>query len=121
MPKGGKRPGAGRKRGVPNKVNRELGAAAREYTDEALRALVRVMRKKSAPDNAVIAAANAIINRGHGLPAQAIKHSGFVGDLSKLTDDEIAFLERIGERLAAAGEDAGGAATTGAPAGQGVH
>jgi hypothetical protein len=72
MPSGGKRPGAGRKKGIPNKVTQELGTAAREYTEEALRALVRVMRKEDASDSAVIAAAKGILERGHGMPTQHV-------------------------------------------------
>src|SRR5712664_3987880 len=48
MARGGKRAGAGRKPGVPNKASRELKELAREYTEEAVGALVRVLRDKEA-------------------------------------------------------------------------
>jgi hypothetical protein len=94
---GGRREGAGRKPGVPNRIKRELQFAAQDYTDEALLALVRVMRKKTAPPSAVIAAATAILDRGHGKPAQAIR--GQPLDLRLLTDAELAALIAIHERL----------------------
>lgn len=74
-PSGGKRPGAGRPKGRLNAVTREIRALAQEYTEEALRALVRVMRDKKAPSAAVVAASTTIIAYGHGKPRQAVEHS----------------------------------------------
>lgn len=76
---GGKRPKAGRPKGRLNAVTREIRAAAQAYTDEALQALVRVMRDKKAPHAAVVSASTTIIAYGHGKPRQAIEHSGAEG------------------------------------------
>ena len=72
MGRGGKRLGAGRKPGLPNKVSRELKELAQQYTEEALEALVRVLRDTKAPASAQVAAATAILDRGYGKPAQHI-------------------------------------------------
>ena len=68
---GGKRPGAGRKIGVPNKVTIELQAAAQQYTEQALRTLVEVC-ENSESDAARVAAACAILDRGYGKPRQQL-------------------------------------------------
>jgi len=72
MSHGGKRDGAGRKKGAPNKATASIRDAAREYTDEALQALVRVIRDKDAPHAAVTGAANSILDRGFGKPSQTV-------------------------------------------------
>ena len=69
---GGKREGAGRKIGVPNKVTIELRDAAQQYTEQALRTLVEVC-ENSESDAARVAAACAILDRGHGKPKQQIQ------------------------------------------------
>lgn len=76
---GGKRPGAGRPKGVPNRATRELKALAADYTEEAVKALVRVMRSKSSSDTAVCTAAGTILAYGHGKPRQAVEHTGAAG------------------------------------------
>lgn len=72
---GGARPGAGRKKGTPNKVPNEervsLTLLAQSYTAEALEVLADVMRK-GASEAARVSAANSILDRGHGKPAQVI-------------------------------------------------
>ena len=47
----------------------------------------------------MIAAATAILDRGHGKPAQAIGHSGQPIDLRLLTDEELAAIIAFQERL----------------------
>ncbi len=68
---GGKREGAGRPTGVPNKATREQGARlselAKSYTDIAFSTLVDVALNGSS-DTARIAAANSILDRGYGKP-----------------------------------------------------
>jgi hypothetical protein len=64
-------PGPGRPKGVPNKVNRELASAAQEYTEEALEILIKVARSGRS-EAARVAAACAILDRGHGRPRQMI-------------------------------------------------
>ena len=64
--KGGARPGSGRKKGSPNKATASLRDIAREYTDEAVKGLVAVLRNAGEPAAARVAAANAILDRGYG-------------------------------------------------------
>jgi hypothetical protein len=68
MPRGGKRTGAGRPAGAPNKVNADLREAAQQYTSEAL-ATLRTICNSGASEAARVAAASAILDRGHGKPA----------------------------------------------------
>jgi hypothetical protein len=71
-------------------------AAARALTQEAVDTLAAVMRDGRATAAARIAAATALLDRGHGRPSQAVELN--VGcDLARLTDDELDALERIME------------------------
>lgn len=65
---GGKRPGAGRKKGAVNKVTRELKELAGEYTEEAIQTFVAVMQDPEAPAAARVAAADKLLDRSHGKP-----------------------------------------------------
>lgn len=73
MARGGKRDGAGRPAGTPNKATVEQKATitdlAREHTVLALQALVDVAGTGS--DSARVAAANALLDRAYGKPVQA--------------------------------------------------
>lgn len=69
----GSKPGerrGGRQKGVPNKVSRELKELARQYTDDALNALVEVLGSDS--DAARVAAARELLDRGYGKASQII-------------------------------------------------
>jgi len=70
---GGIREGSGRPAGAVNKATSELklnlSELAREYTQDALSALVGVMNT-SQSDSARIAAATAILDRGYGRPTK---------------------------------------------------
>lgn len=70
--KGGTRKGAGRPPGRRNKQTvrqaARLSELAREYTEEALKALADVMMNGS--DAARVSAANAILDRGYGKALQ---------------------------------------------------
>jgi hypothetical protein len=70
---GGMREGSGRPAGAVNKATSELrlnlSELAREYTNDALSALVGVMNT-SQSDSARIAAATAILDRGYGRPTK---------------------------------------------------
>lgn len=68
--KGGPRPGAGRPKNTPNKATKTLKELAREYTAEALTALVEVMRTETG--SAKVTAANAILDRGYGKPSTVL-------------------------------------------------
>lgn len=69
--RGGKRPGAGRKAGVPNKVNADLRELAQQYTTEALEALVGILRGDN--ESAKVSAAREILDRGHGKASQPVE------------------------------------------------
>ena len=70
---GGMREGSGRPVGAANKATSELklnlSELAREYTNNALDTLVKVMQS-SQSDSARIAAATAILDRGYGRPTK---------------------------------------------------
>lgn len=68
--------GKGRPAGRPNRATRELKALAQKYTEEAVRTLAEAMREPLAPTASRVAAAIALLDRGHGKPTQAIEHSG---------------------------------------------
>lgn len=69
--KGGARPGAGRKQGVPNKATIELKELARQYTEDAVHALVNVMMGDN--PSARVTAAKELLDRGYGKPSQFIE------------------------------------------------
>ena len=73
--RGGKREGAGRKPGVQNKVTRELKGAAQVYTAEALEVLIKIARSGKS-ESARVAAAIAVLDRGHGRPKQQTELTG---------------------------------------------
>lgn len=75
MARGGARPGAGRKPGVPNRVTADIKALAQSYGAEAVEELVRILRK-SENDNARIAAIKELFDRGYGKAAQSVIVNG---------------------------------------------
>ena len=72
--RGGKREGAGRPKGTPNKATREqkmrLSDLARTHCDSAMAALVNILEDGQS-ESARIAAAIAILDRGYGRPLHA--------------------------------------------------
>jgi hypothetical protein len=91
-PKGHKRYG-GRTAGVPNRVTRELKTMAQAYGPEALRIAVRIMRRKTATDQAKLAAVAIILDRAYGKPPQS-QDVAFTGDLhiESMSDRQLAAL-----------------------------
>ena len=73
----------GRKAGTPNKATAELKELARQYTGEALEALVTVMRSAES-DAARVAAVREIFDRGYGKATQLLASDEAAGGL-KLT------------------------------------
>lgn len=69
--KGGSTPGAGRKKGVPNKATADLKVAAAVYTKEMLLVLVRIAHNGES-EAARVSAANSILDRAHGKPTQTL-------------------------------------------------
>ncbi len=61
----------GRKKGVPNKATAEVKKAAQEHTEAAIKVLVEVAENGES-EAARVSAANALLDRGHGKPTQAI-------------------------------------------------
>jgi hypothetical protein len=61
--------------------------AAREFTDDALNALVEIC-KSGQTDSARVAAANCLLDRGYGKPMQQLE-TGSPGEFSRMTDEEL--------------------------------
>jgi hypothetical protein len=57
-----------------SKTITEIRSIARSYTRNAINVLVGIMRSKDATAAARVSAANAILDRGWGKPAQAIEN-----------------------------------------------
>ena len=64
---GGRRPGAGRPLGSPNKLTRPVRELAAAYGPDALNTLVEIMNHGES-ETARIAAAKELLDRGHGRP-----------------------------------------------------
>lgn len=60
----------GRRKGTPNRATAELKDLARQYTQDALDALVSVVRGQDGA--AKVAAARELLDRGYGKPSQVI-------------------------------------------------
>lgn len=78
MAAGGKRPGAGRPKGAPNKATAEVRDVAQGYTNEAVTTLVSIFLDKDQPAASRVAAAREILDRGHGRSKQSIEHNGSI-------------------------------------------
>jgi hypothetical protein len=86
---GGRREGAGRPSNAQSR--RSIAAAAREYGEDALKTLAEIMRDDEAPPAARIAASTALLDRGHGKPAQfSTDDPGAFRKAMDMTDDELA-------------------------------
>jgi hypothetical protein len=98
--RGGARPGAGRKKGIPNKATAPIREAAREYTSSALLTLASVMEGKDQPAAARVAAANALLDRAYGKPSQPIDGDGEGGPIRHTHDlsDEALAAIALGRR-----------------------
>lgn len=82
MARGGKRPGAGRPKGVSHRATEAekagLEIKARKHTGTALDALVEVAQSGES-EAARVSAATALLDRGYGRPRQQLEHSGADG------------------------------------------
>ena len=63
--------GRGRPKGSLNKATASVKEAAQAFTDDALKVLCEIMRDGES-EAARVAAANSILDRGHGKPKQAV-------------------------------------------------
>jgi hypothetical protein len=90
---GGARPGAGRKKGSPNKSTAEIKAIAQPYSEQAVKTLAQIMQTGES-EGARVSAANAILDRAWGKPSQAVLHSdpdgGPIKHLHGLSDEALA-------------------------------
>ena len=64
----------GRPPGAPNKLTRDIKAMAAEHGPAALAKIVSLMGSKD--QRVAMAAAQELLNRGYGRPAQPTEHSG---------------------------------------------
>lgn len=90
--KKGQKAGPGRPKGMRNHHTIEVTEAARPHTAEAIAKIVAIMRR-SKSDQAVVAAAREILDRGHGRPPQTLTHGGHV----RVTHEEA--LKLIADRI----------------------
>jgi hypothetical protein len=63
--KGGRRPGAGRKKGTPNRATKEIRELARQYGPDAIECLFGLMTSAK-NEQTRLAAANSLLDRGFG-------------------------------------------------------
>lgn len=87
----GKKTG-GRQKGSLNRVTTELRDMARQHTTEALGVLVSIKKDTEATPQARTAAAQAILDRGHGKPQQTALVG--IGGMDEI-DNFAAFLARL--------------------------
>jgi hypothetical protein len=92
MPAKGERIG-GRQKGTPNKATAEIKALAQEYGAEAIEALANALR--SSDPKVAIMAANALLDRGYGKPAQTL-----TSDPEKPLQHNVAVVDAFTRRIA---------------------
>lgn len=75
MARGGKRPGAGRPAGAPNKITADIKALAQVHAETAIRELATIL---TTAENAQarIAAAKELLDRGYGKATQYAEVTG---------------------------------------------
>lgn len=81
MPRGGKRPGAGRPAGQPNRDTAARRAALADLLSDHVETAIATLAKIAATgtsESARISAATAILDRTYGRPAQAVDLAGQV-------------------------------------------
>jgi hypothetical protein len=79
--RGGKREGAGRRKGTPNKATADIKAQAQKYTPDALKTLHAIMRD-SESDAARVSAAKELLDRGYGKSPQPQTGEGGEGPIT---------------------------------------
>lgn len=85
--RGGRREGAGRPAGVPNKANADLRALAQQYTEPALKELARLALGAES-ETARVAAIKEVLDRGHGKASEHVTIRD-ERDLSKWNDADL--------------------------------
>lgn len=82
---GGKRPGAGRRKGAVSQAKLDIAAMAKEHAEIALKVLVSVANNTKAPSAARVSAASAILDRGFGKPRQSVEVDGTMAGVMTVT------------------------------------
>lgn len=94
MSGGGKRPGAGRKPGSPNKLKasevKEVKALAQQHAPEAM-ARLAFLAQKAESEAASVAACNSILDRAYGKAAQSVDLT-VTRNLANLSDAELEYI-----------------------------
>lgn len=81
MARGGKREGAGRKKGAVTQAKKDLAEMAKEHAEKALGVLVQIAQGGES-EAARVSAANAILDRAYGKPPQALDHKSSDGSMT---------------------------------------
>lgn len=68
----GRKTGGGSRAGKPNRATADIKAIAQPYGRDAVRALVKIMKNKAAPEAARVRAASELLDRGYGKARQSI-------------------------------------------------
>ena len=76
---GGARPGSGRPKGKQSKAKQNIVILAKSYAVGALETLNAIHGNNNESAGARVSAANAILERGYGKPAQTLEHTGAAG------------------------------------------
>ena len=82
MAAGGKRTGAGRPKGQRNKITADIKVIAQQYGEEAITALVEIIRDGEAPPAARVAASREILDRAYGKSHQSVDHTSTDGSMT---------------------------------------
>ena len=97
MARGGRRPGAGAKKGAPRRkpisgaLARDfcpLALRARDHTAKALQALIGTLDDPTATAAAKVSAAIALLDRGWGKPTERHEHVSLTA-IAELSDEEL--------------------------------
>lgn len=84
--RGGARPGAGRKKGIPNKATADVRALAGRYAPAAVKELARLATEAES-EAARVSAIKEVLDRAYGKSPMAVEHSGPDGGPVKHTHD----------------------------------
>ena len=90
MPRGGRRPGAGAKKGAPRRkpISGALARDFRPLSGKALQTLVNTLDDPTATAAAKVSAAIAVLDRGWGRPTERHEHVS-LSAVAELSDDEL--------------------------------
>ena len=92
LPIGGKRPGAGRKPGTPNKVTADVKEFALQFTIEAIEGIVAIARDLENPAAVRGNMWEKLLDRAIGKPVQSLEHTGKDGKALHAPSFEVVFV-----------------------------